>query len=146
MKFDVWRAVSSPAGSKVDVVIGEHVVSDPTVVQFGGPTLACAAAGVLNSTPADAVESLETTVLLMKFTATASCSETPPPAQPATLLAMMLLVTRTEYHAFGLLGLRCTSVPLTFCSRRPPPLPLSAVLPTIRLPSITRFGPTPSES
>src|ERR1700738_2001661 len=43
-----------------------------------------------------------------------------------------------------MLGLRCTSVPLTVCSRMPPPLPLSAVLPMIRLLSITRPGPVPS--
>ncbi|CAB3810019.1 hypothetical protein LMG28138_06128 [Pararobbsia alpina] len=86
------------------------------------------------------------TVLLMKLTRTASCSDTPPPAQPATLFAMMLLVTLTAYQALRLFGLRCTSVPLMFCKRKPPPLPLSAVLPTIRLPSIVRSGPTPSES
>ncbi len=146
LRLPVCGAVSRPAGWLVDVVMGWHVVSAPTVVQFGGPTLACAAASVLNSTPDDAVASFETTVLLMKLTFTASCSDTPPPAQPATLLPMMLLITRTAYHLLGSLGLRCTSVPLTCCSLSPPPLPLSAVLPISRLLSITRPGPAPSDN
>ena len=54
--------------------------------------------------PDDAVESLEMIVLLMRFTASASCSDTPAPSQPATLLAMMLLVTLTEYQRAGVVG------------------------------------------
>ncbi len=67
---------------------------------------------VLNRTPAEAVVALETTVLLMKFTFRASSRETPAPSQPATLLAMMLLVTVGDHQ----LDRRCregsTSVPL----------------------------------
>src|SRR6267143_641799 len=61
-------------------------------------------------------------------------------------VAVESLVTTTSCHLPGDLGLRCMSVPLTFCSRRPPPLPLSAVLPWTRLALKTRPGPTPSES
>src|SRR5579871_242128 len=59
---------------------------------------------------------------------------------------MTLLVTLTSYHLLGSFGLRCTSVPFTNCSRRPPPLPLSAVLPANRLALILVPGPTPSDS
>ena len=45
-------------------------------------------------------------MLLMKFTFRESCSDTPAPSQPATLLAMMLLVTLTEYHSVGFVGKR----------------------------------------
>src|SRR6201999_2097641 len=78
----------------------------------GGGVLACGAPSVLNSTPAEAVVSFEATVLLMNFTFKASCRDTPPPSQPATLFAMMLLVTVTSYHSPGLPGKRVTSVPL----------------------------------
>ena len=47
--------------------------------------------------------SLETIVLLMKFTARESSRPTPPPSHPATLLAMMLLVTLTEYQFCGVM-------------------------------------------
>ena len=57
--------------------------------------------GVRTATPDEAVESLETIVLLTRFTASESCNDTPPPSQPATLLAMMLLVTLTEYQLTG---------------------------------------------
>ncbi|VWC32020.1 hypothetical protein BCO37747_06909 [Burkholderia contaminans] len=149
IRFCVCVVVSSPAGCCVDVSMKLVQVDSALVVLLvhpGGATFDCAAAGVLKSTPADAVASFAITVLLMKLTRTASCSDTPPPDQPATLSAMMLLITRTWYQLFGLPRLRCTSVPLTFCSRSPPPFPLSAVLPMIRLPSITRFGPMPSDS
>jgi len=69
---------------------------------------------VLKSTPDEAVVSLDMTVLLMKSTFNASTSETPAPSQPATLLAMILLVTLTEYHWSGVVGKRTTSPPLTF--------------------------------
>ena len=88
------------------------------------------------------------------FTASASWSEIPAPSQPATLLAMMLLVTLTVFqgqfarveleHRRDPFGKLSTSVPLTCCNRRPPPLPLSAALPWIRLALITRPGPVPS--
>src|SRR6202166_3531471 len=92
----------------------------------------------------------------MRFTFNASSRETPPPSQPGTLLTMMLLVMSGEYHGeiepvipgnrtvllpFGKLS---TSEPLMCCKRSPPPLPLSAELPMIRLALITRPGPVPS--
>ena len=109
-----------------------------------GGILACGAPSVLNRTPEDAVVSLDATVLLMKFVFSESCSETPPPSQPATLFAMMLLVTFTLYQLFGLFGKRETSAPFTACSRNPPPLPLSALFPWIRFASMFSPGPTPS--
>src|SRR5664279_4636153 len=124
------------------------------VVQLVPGVLANGANSEPKSGPAVAVESLETIVLLMMFTANASCSDTPPPSQPATLLVMMLLVTVTEFHRHDALpgvrhetrpfGKLTTSVPLTCCSLRPPPLPLSAELPIIRLALITSPGPVPS--
>src|SRR5260221_2672830 len=113
--------------------------------QPGGGVLAFGAPSVLKSTPAEAVVSLDMTVLLMSLTFSASTSETPPPSQPATLFAMMLLVTVTSYQRPGFPALGATSVPLTPCRRRPPPLPLSAVLPRIRFESIISPRPTPSE-
>src|SRR5580700_10788879 len=105
-------------------------------MQLLPPVLASGAPIVSNSTPDDAVLSFDTTVLLMKFTARASSSETPPPSQPATLSVMMLLVRLTEFHPqFARLafehteapfGKLTTSEPLTFCSAMPPPVPLSA--------------------
>src|ERR1700674_3303784 len=150
-KVGSWDSVTNPAGRKEDLVIevleqllvalGNEFGSQP-----GGGTVENEAPEVSKSTPADDVVSFEATVLLLKLTRTALWSETPPPVQPATLLAMMLLVTVIPYQFAGLLGLRCTSVPLMCCNRIPPPLPLSAVLPTITLLSITVLGPTPSES
>ncbi len=127
-----------------------HVPSGLRAPAHGPWLLAIGAPSVLKSTPEDAVVSLSTIVLLMMFTFNASSSEIPAPSQPATLLAMMLLVTLTWYQfgtpllRVGLAGKVSTSVPLTFCSRRPPPLPLSAALPWIRLALITRPGPVPS--
>ena len=112
MRFDVFCMVTRPAGcgerSCWSRAAGLAAGSDP-----GGGALACGAPRVLNSTPAEAVVSLATIVLLMKFTFSASWSETPPPSQPATLLVMMLLVTVTPYHSVGVSGKRLTSVPLT---------------------------------
>ena len=106
--------------------------------------LASGAPIVVNRIPAEAVVELETTVLLMKLTFKASTIETPAPSQPATLSAMMLLVIVGEYHSSELAGSSATSEPLTFCRRRPPPLPVSAELPMIRLALMTRPGPMPS--
>jgi len=47
---------------------------------------------VLKSTPADAVVSFETIVLLTMVTFRASSIDTPAPSQPATLFAMMLFL------------------------------------------------------
>ena len=83
--------------------------------------LASGAKKAPNSDPDDAVESLDTIVLLIRFTASESCNDTPPPSHPATLLVMMLLVTLTEYQRSGLLGKVPTSAPLTPWKRMPPP-------------------------
>src|SRR6202165_2758924 len=106
--------------------------------------LARGAESVLKRTPAEAVVELEMTVLLMKSRFNASSRETPPPSHPATLLAMILLVTVAWYHCLGFVGKATTSVPLTFWNRRPPPLPDSAALPMIRLALMTSSGPMPS--
>src|SRR5207237_4553676 len=135
---------------------GHDAVVLPVCMQLLCWVLATGAPTVLNSTPADAVLSLDMIVLLMMSTFNASSRETPPPSQPATLLTMMLLVTVAEYHGereplipgnvtlLAPFGKLITSEPLTCCKRRPPPLPLSAALPMIRLASITGPGPTPS--
>src|ERR1700675_892721 len=142
----LWTWVTSPAGSGPELVIA--VLVQPTPVegsQPGGGVLAFGAFTVSNSTPAEAVESLEATVLFRKSTITASWIDTPPPFQPETLLTMMLLVTDSENQWDGALGLLNMSLPLMLCSRRPPPSPLSAVLPMIRLASTTLPPPMPSD-
>ena len=106
--------------------------------------LASGAKNAPNSDPEDAVESLDTMVLLIRFTTSESCRDTPPPSQPATLLVMMLLVTLTEYQRSGLRGNVLTSTPFTPWKRMPPPLPASAAFPRIRLALITRLRPMPS--
>src|SRR5207302_9233990 len=116
------------------------------MVHVGHRVLAKGAPRVLKSTPDEAVVCFVRMVLLTRFTTNASCNDTPAPSQPATLLAMILLVTLTEYHCDGLVGKRDTSAPLTLWRRIPPPLPLSAPLPIIKLALITRPGPVPSLS
>src|SRR5207253_5216482 len=150
--------LTRPAGWGADVV-AEFVICGGQGLPFAGShvgVLASGAPSVLNSTPDDAVLSLDMIVLLMMFAFNASSRETPPPSQPATLLTMMLLVTSGEYHGereplipgkvtlLAPFGKLITSEPLTCCKRRPPPLPLSAALPMIRLALISRPGPTPS--
>src|SRR5256885_8630086 len=76
---------TSPAGCGADVVPQFEVHVGPDELARGAPS-------VLNSTPEEAVVSLEMIVLLMMFATNASCSEIPAPSQPATLSAMMLLV------------------------------------------------------
>ena len=86
--------LTKPAGCGDEVVTqtaGGGYTVHPWVLAKGAPS-------VLKSTPDEAVVSLETMVLLMKFTANASNSETPAPSQPATLLEIILLVTFTLYH------------------------------------------------
>ena len=148
--WPLFTSVCSPATMKFDVVTDAlvHAAGGGVIVgsQPGGGTLAFGALTESNNTPAVAVLSFDATVLWLKVTFNASRSETPPPPHPATLFTMTLLVTVTEYHLLESLGLRCTSVPFTFCSRKPPPLPPSAVLPWMRLESIVRPGPMPSGS
>src|SRR2546430_2880713 len=139
-----WIA-TTPAGWRVEVVHGAGQVPSGLRATAQGPwLLASGAPSVLNSTPEEAVVSLDAIVLLMMFTFSASSSEMPAPSQPATLLVMMLLVTVTPYQLLGVVGNASTSPPLTACRRMPPPLPLSAPLPMIRLALITRPGPVPS--
>src|SRR5919109_1074574 len=139
----VWPALESPAGCGSDK--GTHGMLAPTESRGQGVgALACGAKKAPNSVPDEAVESLDMMVLLIKFTTKESCNDTPPPSQPATLLAIMLFVTLTEYQRSGLLGKAETSVPLTPWKRIPPPLPASAALPRIRLALITIPGPVPS--
>src|SRR5256885_917752 len=88
---------TSPAGCGADVVPQFEVHVGPDELASGAPS-------VLNSTPAEAVVSLEMMVLLMMFATNASCSEIPAPSQPATLSAMMLLVIFTEYQLEGVAG------------------------------------------
>ncbi len=107
--------LTSPAGCATEVVHGTVHTPPASLVPAHGPCeLARGAPRVLNSTPAEAVVSLDMTVLLMMFTFNASCSDTPPPSQPATLLAMMLFVTCTRVPAARAgCGKASTSVPLT---------------------------------
>src|SRR6267154_479838 len=139
-----WIA-TTPAGWGVEVVHGAGQVPSGLRATEQGPwALARGAPSVLKSTPEEAVVSLDAIVLLMMFTFSASSSEIPAPSQPATLLVMMLLVTVTLYQLLGVVGKASTSPPLMACRRMPPPLPLSAPLPMIRLALITRPGPVPS--
>src|SRR5690348_6391763 len=78
-------------------------------VQPGGGEAAVGAARALNSTPAEAVVSFDTIVLLMSLTLSESSSDTPAPSHPATLFAMTLLVTVTSYQRSGLRGNAPTS-------------------------------------
>src|SRR5258705_11757508 len=63
----------------------------------GGGEDASIAPSALNSTPADAVVSVDATVLFVNVILNASCMDPPPPSHPATLLARMLLVTVMPY-------------------------------------------------
>ena len=102
LKRPLFRSAWRPPTMKFDVVTDAlvHAAGGGVMVgsQPGGGTLPFGAPGLSKSTPAVAVLSLDSTVLLMKFTFNASSSETPPPPQPATLFTMMLLVTFTSYH------------------------------------------------
>src|SRR5258707_4401844 len=148
--FGVFCIVTNPAGCGmcgpfVSRQFGFCVcVGSAVGMQPGGGDAALIAPNVLKSTPADAVVSLDATVLLTNCVLNESCSDTPPPSQPATLFTMMLFVTVMPYQFFGVVIKAATSVPLVCRRRRPPPLPSSALLPRIRLESITKFGPVPS--
>ncbi len=83
-------------------------------------------------------------VLLIMFTPMESCSDTPPPSQPATLLATMLFWKVTVYQRAGLVLNVETSRPLTPWKRTPPPAPASAALPMMRLALIFKLRPIPS--
>src|SRR5579862_3403267 len=111
VRLELFCTDTRPAGC------GQLAVAAP-LVQFLPWLLASGAPSVLNSTPEDAVVSLDMIVLFTMFTFSASCSEMPAPSQPATLSVMMLLVTFTAYQRVGRSGKVSTSVPLTFCRRR----------------------------
>src|ERR1700692_832163 len=136
-------------------ICGHDAVVPPLWTQVLCWVLAKGAPMVLNSGPAEAVLSFAMIVLLMMLTFNASSSDTPAPSHPATLSTMMLWVTSGPYHGdlapaipgkvtvelpFGKLS---TSEPLTFWNLRPPPLPLSAELPMMRLALMTMPGPAP---
>src|SRR5882762_6761560 len=122
----VWPALESPAGWGADRGT-QGMLAPMASCGQGVGALAWVAKKAPKSVPDDAVESLETIVLLIKFTTKESCNDTPPPSQPATLSVMMLLVTLTEYQRSGLLGKADTSEPLTPWKRMPPPLPAPTV-------------------
>ena len=88
-----------------------------------GGVLPNGAPSVLKRGPADAVLELKAIVLLTMFTAVESISEIPAPSQPATLSAMMLLVTVTVFHCLGFVGKATISEPLAAWKAIPPPLP-----------------------
>src|SRR5882724_3752312 len=139
----VCPALESPAGCGSDS--GTQGMLAPMASRGQGVgALAWVEKKAPKSVPDDAVESLETIVLLIRFTTRESCNDTPPPSQPATLSVMMLLVTLTEYQRSGLFGKADTSEPLTPWKRIPPPAPASAALPIIRLALTTKLGPMPS--
>src|SRR5450631_464451 len=69
--------------------------------------------GVLKSGPTVAVLSLEAIVLLMIVLSTVLLREIPPPAQPALLLTITLLLRVTVNQELGRLGLVWISPPLT---------------------------------
>src|SRR5438270_12659969 len=82
IRFDVCRIATSPAAWFVEVVTGLLQPAPELGLHPGGGTLPSGACSVLNKTPAEAVVSFATTVLLMKSTFKASCREIPPPSQP----------------------------------------------------------------
>src|SRR6267143_5265776 len=90
VRFGVLAIVTRPAGCGPCGALGvRHSVfcgfnGSGVGVQPGGGAEELIAPSVLNSTPADAVVSLDATVLLTNVTFNASCIDTPPPSHPAT--------------------------------------------------------------
>src|SRR5258708_243591 len=136
-----FGALAPPADCGHDAVL---VPVGPFMVQFPAAALAMGVPMLLVSTPEVPRLSLCMMVLLTRFTFNASCNDIPAPSQPATLLTMMLLEMVTSCQRFGRVLKVATSVPLTDWRRMPPPDPLSAELPWIRLALITKSGPVPS--
>src|SRR6266853_4871640 len=137
IKTALFWIATTPATCGCDVV-------PQFAVQVGPCWLAMGAPRVLKSTPEEAVLAFNAIVLLMMFTLGESTSEIPAPSHPATLSTMMLLVSVTEFHCPGSSGKATMSDPLTALKAMPPPVPLSAPFPMIRLALITSPGPTPS--
>src|SRR6266581_1758325 len=105
----VCPALDTPAGCGSDA--GMHCTLPPCASRgHGVGALAWEANWPPKSVPDVAVESLDTMVLLIRFTTSESCRDTPAPSQPATLLAMMLLVTFTEYQRDAVVGKVDTSI------------------------------------
>src|ERR1700741_5687836 len=75
-----------------------HDVVPPASTQLPACALALGVPMLCVSTPEEARESLLAIVLLTMDTFNASCSEIPPPSQPATLLTIMLLVMETPFQ------------------------------------------------
>src|ERR1700757_1770203 len=94
------RPLESPAGWGVDNTV-QRVEAPEASRGQGVGELASGAKKAPNRVPDDAVESLEMIVLLIRLTPMESCREIPPPSQPETLLAMMLLVAVTVYQRSG---------------------------------------------
>src|SRR5215472_4841209 len=85
--FELFWIETRPAGCGVDEVgpLADGQLPSGARPPGHGPwLLASGAPSVLNSTPEDAVVSLDMIVLLMMSTYSASCSEIPAPSQPAT--------------------------------------------------------------
>src|SRR5437588_10856862 len=137
IKTALFRCAATPAICARDVV-------PQFAVQVGPCWLARGAPRVLKSTPDEAVLAFNAIVLLMMFTLGESTSEIPAPSHPATLSTMMLLVTVAEFHCPGSSGKATMSDPLTAWKPMPPPVPLSAAFPMIRVALMTSPGPTPS--
>src|SRR6516164_4012703 len=123
-----FRVLLTPAGCGHDAVFAPV---GPVRVQFPAGALAMGVPILLVSTPEVARESLWAMVLLTICTFNESWSEMPAPSQPEMML--------TLFQRPGLLGKVETSDPLTWLSRMPPPLPLSAEFPWIRLALITKL-------
>src|SRR6516164_2769327 len=131
-----FRVLLTPAGCGHDAVFAPV---GPVRVQFPAGALAVGVPILLVSTPEVASESLWAMVLLMMLTFSESCNEMPAPSQPAMLFTMMLFSIVTSFQNWDWRANVATSVPLTWLSRMPPPLPLSAEFPWIRLALITRW-------
>src|SRR6516165_6696253 len=136
-----FRALLTPAGCGHDAVFAPL---GPVWVQLPAWALAIGVPRLFVSTPEVASESLWAMVLFSITTFSESCNEMPAPSQPAMLFTMMLFSIVTSFQNWGWRANVATSVPLTWLSRMPPPLPLSAEFPWIRLALITRWRPVPS--
>src|SRR5215469_9084216 len=132
-----FRVLLTPAGCAHDALFAVPI--GPVRVKFPAGALASGVPRLFVSTPEVARESLWAMVLLMMLTFSESCNEMPAPSQPEMLFTMMLLVMLTSFQRLGCLAKVATSDPLTWLSRMPPPLPLSAEFPWIRLALITKL-------
>src|ERR1700692_160962 len=101
----LFCTLTRPAGC------GQECVPVVVVQVAAGSVLARGANRDWSSTPEEAVATLDTTVWLTMSVASASSREIPPPSYPATLLAMMLLVTRTAFHGVDAWCGGCVCVP-----------------------------------